>query len=396
MRKIIPIIIILALLLPLPCLSAISTPYTNTFNCDEYTEPEAGTWEAGGECGDLGFASHHDYGFTRVVTAANYSGGAGGNGLRMVVYDGSNTNSSAMAWYYSSGLTEFWIRFYMRYQNGFTWSGDAGPTYHKILYNYTGTMSANGGFEWDNSYSGYTDLIQAWSNSAGVAYPSASNNGFLNLFGGDTSDGSWHCYEAHFKMDTNGSNGITQGWIDGVQKFNYTNANFGTIAGGWTSTGISINQSSPSNAGTIGSPAYIDFDDFAFSTTGYIGTLEEDETAPIPSNLLPSGNTTYATTKSLTLNTNESSNCRYHATSTTWAEMSAMSTTGGTSHAQTVNVSVGANSFKVVCQDASENESSAGTWSFTVAAEAASAKTITIGSGSQTISGGGTNTIIFQ
>lgn len=141
---------------------------------------------------------------------------------------------------------------------------------------------------------------------------------------------------------------------------------------------------------------------YVVDSSGTISSAREitfgdtDETAPTLSNLLPSGNTTYGTTKQLSATTSEYSTCRYHATSTTFSEMSPLSTTGGTSHAQTVNVSVGANSFKVVCQDGSANESSAGTWSFTVAAQAVSGKTIAIGSGSQTISGGGTNTIIFQ
>jgi hypothetical protein len=146
---------------------------------------------------------------------------------------------------------------------------------------------------------------------------------------------------------------------------------------------------------TFGNPSttlYRYIDDVYVSTT----LDRTDAVAPILSNLQPSGSTVYSSTKSLTLSTSELSNCRYHASSTTWAEMSAMTTTGGTSHAQTVNVSVGANSFKVVCQDASANESTAGTWSFTVAAQGALSNIISMGSGSQRISTGGSQTITLR
>jgi hypothetical protein len=134
--------------------------------------------------------------------------------------------------------------------------------------------------------------------------------------------------------------------------------------------------------------------------TTYLGNrgweIGTDVTAPTLSNITPSGDTVYATTKQLSVTTNEAATCRYHASSTTWADMTQMSSTGGTTHSVSVNVSVGANSFKVVCQDAAANESTAGTWSFTVLAEAAGAKTISIGAGSQTISSGGSQTIIMQ
>ena len=123
-----------------------------------------------------------------------------------------------------------------------------------------------------------------------------------------------------------------------------------------------------------------------------------DVTAPTLSNLSPSGNISYQTTTQLSLNTDEAASCRYHASSVTWAEMSAMSNTGGTTHIQAVAVSVGENTFKVVCQDPSTNESDAGTWSFTVAAEppAPPPGTYTIGTGGTITKGGGGGTITYR
>lgn len=117
-----------------------------------------------------------------------------------------------------------------------------------------------------------------------------------------------------------------------------------------------------------------------------------DETAPTISGLTPSGNIAYQTTSQLSATTDENATCRIHASSTTWAEMSEMASTGYLTHTQTVNVSVDANSFKIVCQDPSANESTAGTWSFTVAAQdvpPATAGTATRGAGGTITRGAG-------
>jgi hypothetical protein len=118
--------------------------------------------------------------------------------------------------------------------------------------------------------------------------------------------------------------------------------------------------------GAVGSCDYT-----KYGTDGY--TLTEDPpppdtTPPVISDLAPSGSVAYTPTVTLTAITDEPATCRYHATSTTWASMTEMSGTGLTNHSQSVNVSVGANSFKIVCQDDVPNESSASTWSFTIGA----------------------------
>lgn len=102
-----------------------------------------------------------------------------------------------------------------------------------------------------------------------------------------------------------------------------------------------------------------------------------DIIAPILSSLTPAGSIDYTLTTQLSVTTNEVATCRYHASSTTWADMTAMSSTGATTHTQTVNVAVGANSFKVKCVDGATNYSDAGTWSFTVANEAIPQYTVT-------------------
>jgi hypothetical protein len=103
-----------------------------------------------------------------------------------------------------------------------------------------------------------------------------------------------------------------------------------------------------------------------------------DTDPPVLFDLTPTGSIDYTETTQLSVKTSETATCRYHASSTTWADMTAMSSTGGTTHTQTVSVAVGANSFKVVCQDSVPNESAASTWSFTVADPAVPEYVVTI------------------
>jgi hypothetical protein len=68
---------------------------------------------------------------------------------------------------------------------------------------------------------------------------------WANVMGGTPSDGNWHCAEIHVKADTNGSNGVLQAWIDGVQTLNVTNANLNGET--WEQATIPTNQSSVAN-----------------------------------------------------------------------------------------------------------------------------------------------------
>ena len=78
------------------------------------------------------------------------------------------------------------------------------------------------------------------------------------------------------KMDTDGSDGIAEMWIDGVKRLTYTNVNYGTHSG-WTSLVIGSNQAKPNNGRSMA----VDFDDIAVSNTGYIGPLP-DTISPSP------------------------------------------------------------------------------------------------------------------
>jgi len=220
--------------------------------------------------------------YTQVSPDANYPGGLGGNGLRFWDGDGDNTHSAFPEVFFPSPQTELWFRWYMRYAPGYQWN----PLYYaKHLYIWT--QSASNALI-PEYYGADNYQIYAEAPSGGASYP--GNTGWQSIYEtpstyGTASDGSWHCYEIHIKMDTNGTlsnatpaNGIAELWIDNVNQFSVTNANFSwgdpIAAQGWTYVDIKSNQSSPDNGTTrtqVGS--YVDYDDIVISTTGRIGPL---------------------------------------------------------------------------------------------------------------------------
>ncbi len=256
---------------------AVTLPWSTTFNFPDiyntgnndgmYPPPQSSNYVL---CGNI----------TQVTPAANYPGGGGGNGLRFWDGDGSNAHSSFPEVFFPTSQKELWIRWYMRYQQGYQWSP---LNYAKHLYIWT--QSASNAvipeYVWANNY-----RIYAEASGGGASYQ--GNTGWQSLYG-TASDGNWHCYEIHLKMDTSQSNGIAEIWIDGVNQVSVTNANFSwgdsTAAQGWVYVDIKSNQSSPGN----GTCMYVDYDDIAISTTGRIGPIgsaAKDTTPPsVPTSL---------------------------------------------------------------------------------------------------------------
>ena len=70
--------------------------------------------------------------YVQVASAANYPGGSG-NGFRAWVGDGQNLQSGGVRVSFPSPQTELWIRWYMRYQDGFQWLNNT-IHYDKTLY----------------------------------------------------------------------------------------------------------------------------------------------------------------------------------------------------------------------------------------------------------------------
>jgi hypothetical protein len=253
MRKLVVISLfsVFFLLNPSTSFAAVNLPWATTYNCHEWKQADSHYTN----CDDLthyGDWKTKDNKEEQITAAANYPGGRGGRGQRQWVGDGVNNNSGGLKITFNSPQNELWIRWYMRYELGFQWNP---LVYDKILYIDPGPI--------------YAVIPEFYGNEMNIAKNKSPNNqlstggkGWNAIMGGATSDGQWHLYEIHIKMDTNGANGIAEFWVDNVQTLYYNNVDYGT-AQGWSSVVFGSNQRFPAN----GKDMYVDFDDIVISAT---------------------------------------------------------------------------------------------------------------------------------
>jgi len=71
--------------------------------------------------------------YTSAISAANNPRGNGGMGARFWTKDGTNQNTIAIRITFPSLEPEFWIRWYQRYEVGYTWAA-GNPNYDKTFY----------------------------------------------------------------------------------------------------------------------------------------------------------------------------------------------------------------------------------------------------------------------
>jgi PKD repeat protein len=255
--------------------ASIGLPWSTTFDLPDFT----GGYGSASPGGGLVFLANTGHPVTKITSSANYSGGNGGKGLRVYIYDGDNINSDAPSIEFSAPQKELWIRFYVRYPAGFNWSSLSD---NKWVYLYTGNYLTSAVCSWANG--NYVRIWQVQATSPYTADPTASGYGW-----GYVNDGNWHCYEFHLKMDTKSVNGVYDGigeiWVEGTKVGRDTSVNYSngdnSRRNGWTMLQINCNQKTAANAGGIGNPAYVDYDDFAVSNTGYIGPIGTSGTLPI-------------------------------------------------------------------------------------------------------------------
>ncbi len=206
-------------------------------------------------------SGHYD----QITAAANHPGGNGGKGFRHWRGDGTNNTGGGLSITLPQGVTEMWVRLYMRYSLGFGWTG-SGPLYTKD--NYWGGCGSGcvifgiqGSGSWGVNYNG------------SVNYPSALT--WAASQGGPTGDGQWHAYEYHLKQ--NGTAATIEIWVDGVRHLHTTSASLGSNP--WSYFGLGENQSTVTGCSA---GCYTDYDDIVVSTTGYIGPIVSTHPAPRP------------------------------------------------------------------------------------------------------------------
>ena len=205
---------------------------------------------------------------------------SGRNGLRLWYPDSTGTpgpasSSPATPFISFNGpQPELWLRFYMRYQEGFRWWEGNPPGYDKLFR------------LWTHTHGGDPNVMAhlGSGNRLGVALeysitPSqyASGKGWYPTFSdnGSTSHGRWVAYEMHIKMESApyAADGELRVWLNGELLIEntsmiYVNPDANTQGtpeaqlAGWVHTHVS-NQDFVQNAvGPIGrNVAYVDFDD---------------------------------------------------------------------------------------------------------------------------------------
>lgn len=244
----------------------ITLPWSTTYNCPELIEGTSPWIGGGANLGCDGIQSTGSWTANgqgeQITSVANNPSGAGGRGQRQWNCDGSNCNSGNAQVTFSTPPTEVWVRWYMRYQSGYTWGTKA---YDKLLY-FDDTVVS---FQWQGANDKFIVI------AGGTGYYAGA--GFDTMNGGATGDGQFHCLEVHLKHVSAGHD-VFESWING--------ANYGTATDitytvpSWNTMLIGSNQAIPAN----GANAYVDFDDIAISNTGRIGCIASNLPAP-PKNL---------------------------------------------------------------------------------------------------------------
>ncbi len=238
---------------PRASIAAINIPWSTTFDCAAESTQYNGTLCDGLKWGGAWFFGNYR---TQITSVANNPNGGGGRGARFWIGDGVNANTGTITVTFTSPQKELWIRWYMRYEAGFQW----GKLYYdKNLYIYTGVPNISVIPEFYSEK--YVVIAQATPNYYQVQ--STNEGGWSSIMGGNKSDGKFHAYEIHLKMDTDGTNGEGQLWIDGVLRASNTSVDWSNgnakAQQGWVNFHFNSNQKSPNNGGA----EYVDYDDIA-------------------------------------------------------------------------------------------------------------------------------------
>ncbi len=272
--------------------AAVPLPWSTTYNCPDWKQSD-GLSEQAVNCNGLagwGGWTTPNGSEEQITAAANFPSGGGGKGQRHWIGDGRNNLSGGSSVVFTSPQKELWIRWYMRYEFGFQWDP---LTHHKWIYvsphYYVTTSEPPVVFDWEG-----WDTASIWTvggdcagsnrcaSTPGSGWNTVMASGPLDANGNRQSDGQWHAYEVHLKLNTPGiADGVAETWIDGIRRISATGIDF-IRTGGWTYLAMAENAGYAAN----GRDAYVDYDDVVISTTGYIGPLPTDTLAPAaPSNL---------------------------------------------------------------------------------------------------------------
>lgn len=186
-----------------------------------------------------------------IAANANNPDGAGSLGARFWKGSGGdNINSGTASVAFPSPQRELWVRWYERYESGFSWGGSIDV---KSLY-FKGTNS--------NPYIGYQGADYRLYHANAGRYATSAEGGWTDVYQTGTSDGAWEVFEVHIKADTDGTDGVVQIWVGGDLLADYQNVDWGAGGAsfaGWDSFEFLSNQKDPGLARAY----YVDADDIA-------------------------------------------------------------------------------------------------------------------------------------
>jgi hypothetical protein len=196
-----------------------------------------------------------------IRSEAAYPGGTG-LGFRNYRGDGSNNNSGGFNIILASPVTEWWMRFYMRFQSGFAWNPAGAPAYTKDIRG-----EDSGGTYVIYGIQGGGTLTPYWGITTAVLPNQYGSKSWSDLMGGNVGDGLWHCHEFHVKIAD--PNSVLEIWIDNVLVMHKSGLTLGVT--NVNSFRVGDNQATPTGAGA--NDYYTDYDEFAVSAVGRVGPL---------------------------------------------------------------------------------------------------------------------------
>jgi hypothetical protein len=272
MMHLIEIIFILVLILPTSSIAEIIfyEDYDNIpsgWNCSQPIPPR---WTGQATC------TYDAYGVGHYCGEVS-SGGRKGNSLKLWRRNGGTRdycgylNKALTQSEFSKHYRELYTRFYMKFPVGWDANLGSGET-HKLNRFYirsTYEDKTTSEFLWDVKGPTFKTGSFAFHNPVVTVYygDTLSNLGVL--------DGNWHCYELRVKMNSSGKkDGIIQFWIDGIMRYNNTNANLGYAYNDYfyhlLSPAIGNVGAEEAWLFPTGDWYAVEFDDFVVSTT-YVG-----------------------------------------------------------------------------------------------------------------------------
>jgi len=278
------LIYLILLFFPFTVFAGVTLPWSTSFDeteCTEWTKDESdpnyrnpidcgGVQEALGQpdsCGN----------YEQITSSANNPNGSGGLGQRHWYGDGgspqgSNDGSGGLYVLLDDHPDEIWVRWYMKFPTSLQWDPNSGLHYDKLLYIDLYPLSTD--VEVIVEWAGADGFVFAKQGMGSVTNPTSSQGWATVMNNSDLEgDGQWHYYEAHIKIDTDGTDGIAEMWIDDTKIIDEQSVDFGGDS--FSVTGISgILLGSNQEWILDGSGCNpVDFDDYAISATGRIGPL---------------------------------------------------------------------------------------------------------------------------